>query len=82
MVCQLTVGVMFRPKQGPKPVGKFHNPNRSSGSIYVDIGFSDRSMWMTEFSFTHMFWACGTLGLDLCPSIGRLFTNKQKNLQY
>jgi hypothetical protein len=35
--------------------------------------FSDCSMWMTEFSVTHMLWACVTLGFcnsgDTFPNI-------------
>jgi hypothetical protein len=26
--------------------------------------FSDRSMWMTEFSVSNMFWSCVTLGFS------------------
>jgi hypothetical protein len=27
--------------------------------------FSDRSMWLAEFSVTHMFWSCVTRGFFL-----------------
>jgi hypothetical protein len=51
--------------EGPKHVGggKFRQPHRLSGPIYMLLSdFSDPSMWMSEFSVTHMFWSCVKLG--------------------
>jgi hypothetical protein len=47
---------------GPKHVwdGKCRHPRKSSGPVYVDDGFFDRSM-LTEFSVSYMFRACVTL---------------------
>jgi hypothetical protein len=51
--------------------------------------FSDPSMWMTEFSVTHMFWPCVTLGfltvyLDLKQQKynGRAFSQLLSTLQH
>jgi hypothetical protein len=47
-----------------KSDGKFRKSHKLSGPIYCMLmtDFSDRSMWMTEFSDTLVLWFCVTLG--------------------
>jgi hypothetical protein len=67
--------------------GKFSHPQRFSGPIYVDGRFSDRSMWMTEYSFTYTLWSWVTLAsfcflFILFNSVATLIRKQRKCLLY
>jgi hypothetical protein len=50
----------YRTVRKTKREEKFCHPHRF---MWI-TDFSDRSMWMTEFTFTYMFWPCVMIGFS------------------